>query len=205
MKQKTRRTIESRRRAKIFVEACAGILPLPVVTVTCGGNVLSINPAALQLFGIPADDTGTPQLTDLLVLDDSSSSDITEACRTLNPVSGVVKIRTPSGTREVNCTSVPFMGEEDDVLLVAMLFSEPTGNDGRGPEGYASHPMIRQTSTDLLESMKEWEETLLAFSQGDLRTFPQTGIEDPLARLKFLYNEGIAAVQKMVSVKDLFG
>ncbi len=62
MKQKTRRTIESRRRAKIFVEACAGILPVPVVTVTCGGNVLSINPAALQLFGILADDTGTHNL-----------------------------------------------------------------------------------------------------------------------------------------------
>ncbi len=65
------------------------------------------------------------------------------------------------------------MGEEEDVLLVAMLFSEPTENYVKYLEGYAGHPMIRQTSTDLLESMKEWEETLLAFSQGDLITFPQ--------------------------------
>jgi hypothetical protein len=205
MKQKTRRTIENRRRAKVFVEACAGALPVPVVTVTCGGNVLSVNPTARDLFGIPLDDAITPELTDLLVMDDGSDSAITTACRTLNPVSGIVKIQTTSGTRDVNCTSVPFMGDEENVLLVTLLFSEPTENDGRFMEGYAGHLMIRPTSTDLQEIMNEWEEILLAFSRGDLRMVPQAGIQDPLARLKFLYNEGIAAVQKMVSVKDLFG
>jgi len=53
--------------------------------------------------------------------------------------------------------------------------------------------------------MNEWEGPLLAFSRGDLQTVPLSGTQDPLARLKFLYNEGIAAVKKMVSVKDLFG
>ena len=205
MKQKTRRTIESRRRAKIFVEACVNILPVPVVTVTCGGNVLSVNPTARDLFGIPLDATITPEITELLVMNDSNDTAVTTACRTLNPVSGIVKIRTPSGTREVNCSSVPFMGEEEDVLLVTLLFSEMNGDDGSGLTENDHHLVGRLLGTELLESMNEWEGPLLAFSRGDLQTVPLSGTQDPLARLKFLYNEGIAAVQKMVSVKDLFG
>jgi len=97
------------------------------------------------------------------------------------------------------------MGEDEDVILVTMLFSEQPGNDGSLPEGYAGPPLVRQTSMDLQECISEWEETLLAFSHGVLRTFPPSEMQDRLARLKYLYNEGIAAVQKMVSVKDLFG
>ena len=205
MKQKTRRTIENRLRVNEFVQACTGTLPVPILTVTCDRNVLSMNAAGRHLFGIPAGDVGNPVLTDLLMMEDDRDSAIAEVCRKLNSVFVRVKIHSSSGTRDVNCTAVPFMGEDEDVILVTMLFSEPTGNDGSFPEGYAGQPLVRQTSTGILESMSEWEETLLAFSHGDLRTFPPAGIQDPLARLKYLYNEGIAAVQKMVSVKDLFG
>jgi len=205
MKQKTRRTIENRRRVTEFMESCAGALPVPVLTVTCDGNVLSMNPAARQLFGIPASGTGTTVLTDLLVREEDRESAIAEACRKQIPVSGMVMIRSLSGTRDVNCTAVPFMGEDEAVLLVTLLFSEPTANDGRYSEWSTVHPLSRHPGPDLLKNMNEWEEVLLAFSHGDLRTFPPSGLQDPLFRLKYLYNEGIAAVQKMVSVKDLFG
>jgi len=205
MKQKTRRTIENRRRVKEFVEACAGALPVPVLTVTCGGNVLSMNPAARQLFGIPGGNAGTPVHTDLLVPDDGSDTAFAAACRTLNPVSGIVKIRGTSETIDMDCIAVPFIGEEKDVLLVTLLFSEPTNNDGRYPEGSAGHQLGRPPGTKLLESMNEWEDSLMAFSRGDLRMVQSPSMQDPLARLKYLYKEGIAAVQKMVSVKDLFG
>ena len=205
MKQKTRRTIENRRRAKEFVEACAGTISVPILTVSCRGNVLSMNPAARQLFGILAGNTSTPVLTNLLMPENGSETAIAVACRTQNPVSGMVKIRTTSGTRDVECNAVPFMGEDEDVLLVTVLFSEPAGIDGKYPEECAGHSLGSQSGTDLLEGMDEWEEVLLSFSRGDLRTFPPSGVQDPFARLKYLYNEGIVAVQKMVSVKDLFG
>jgi len=205
MKQKTRRTIENRRRVNEFMEACAGVLPVPVLTVTCGGNVLSMNPAARQLFGIPDGDAGTPVLDDLLLRGDGCESAIEESCRKQNPVSGMVKIRSSSGPRDLNCTVVPFMGEDGAVLLVTLLFSDMTGNGGRSHEGSAGNLVSKQPGSDFPENLNEWEEVLLAFSRGDLRTFPPSGVQDPLFRLKYLYNEGIAAVQKMVSVKDLFG
>jgi len=205
MKQKTRRTIENRRRAKEFVEACAGALPVPVLAVTCGGNVLSMNPTARQFFGILAGNTSTPVLTNLLMPENGSETAIAGACRTQNPVSGMVKIRTTSGTRDVECNAVPFMGEDEDVLLVTVLFSEPAGIDGRCPDACAGHSLGSQSGTNLLASMNDWEDALLAFSRGDLQTVPSLGMQDPLARLKYLYNEGIAAVQKMVSVRDVFG
>jgi len=204
MKQKTRRIIETRHRAKEFVDACAGTIPAPILTVSCGGNVISINPAARKIFGILAGDTRIPVLTNLLVPEDGSDTAIAAACRTGKPVSGMVKICTTSGTRDVVCTAVPFMGEEEDVLLVTVLFTEPTGIEGRCADECAGHSLGSQ-SANLLASMNDWEDALLAFSRGDLRTVPSSGMQDPLARLKYLYNEGIAAVQKMVSVKDLFG
>ena len=205
MKQKTRRTIETRRRAKEFVEACAGTISVPILTVSCRGNVLSMNPAARQLFEILAGNTSTPVLTNLLMPENGSETAIAVACRTQNPVSGMVKIRTTSGTRDVECNAVPFMGEDEDVLLVTVLFSELTGIDGRCPDECAGHSLGSQSGTNLLASMNDWEDALLAFSRGNLQTVPSLGMQDPLARLKYLYNEGIASVQKMVSVRDVFG
>lgn len=205
MKQKTRRTINNRCRITKFMQACADGLPVPVLTITCGENILSMNPVARQLFGIPVDDSVNPMLSDLFLVEDGQDSVIARAFREQNPVSGMLKICSAAGIREMNCSAVPFMGEDEEVLLVTLLFSEPEGKDGRCSAGSAGHPLSRHSCSEIPGGIAEWEKVLLAFSHGDLQTVSLTDPQDPLARLKYLYNEGIAAMQKMVSVKELFG
>ena len=203
MKMKTRQVQDERLHAGTFAGRFATVLKDPILISSPEGNLLSLNDAALQFFGILSrEESGVSlrSLFDIPDIVDPNGPDILSD----SPSTGQILARTGSGSQPVTFHAIPFTGPGDTLLLVAILIvpqilqGEKNGCGERIVSGSSGN------YSGLSDSIMEWDEVLRTFSHGDLQKVPLDP-DDPLARLKRSYNEGIDSLQKMLSVKDLFG
>lgn len=125
--------------------------------------------------------------------------------QTGEPCTAQVNLQRASGTIAMICDCIPFVNVHQRVALVTIIYRTNTGA-GSVPPGILGRPSSGESRTAAWDrSCREFGEILERFSRGHLDKTNPPMADDPLAELKRKFNDGIDRVQKMISVKGLFG
>jgi len=169
-----------------FTSSLIQYLPVPCAILSEHGDILDKN----RQFGRIAD--AMPRAVESLTFQ-------LKHAKVPRGPGGSLRLPMPEGALQDSCVAIPFYYPEREARGWLVILSVSSLS-----HAWESIPCEERLRA-LVTSCGEVEESLRRLAGGDRSKIVPLDPSDPLFRLKFRYNDAIDAIDRIISVKGLFG